>query len=141
MAINFIGDQVKRPMLKYRSIKFWLKSVIGIHGFKVGNVCYIFCSDEYLKSINLQYLNHDYFTDIVTFDYSVGNLIQGDMFISIDRVRENALFYHCEISEEFLRVIVHGLLHLIGFNDGEEDEKKLMRFKENEYLDLFKNLK
>lgn len=140
MAIKFIGEQVNRPLLKYRDVKCWLNYVLKANGFKTGNICYIFCNDEYLKNINFEYLKHDYFTDIVTFEYSEENLIHGDMFISIDRVKENALIYQCSIGEEYLRVMVHGLLHLLGFGDKDEEERNIMRLKENEYLYVFNNL-
>ena len=140
MSVNFIGEQVERPMLKFKKVKIWIKSVLKLQGFTDGNICYIFCSDEYLKILNLKYLNHDYFTDIITFDYSNKNLIQGDMFISVDRVLENADKYRCNLNEEFLRVIVHGLLHLCGFKDETDDERKMMRSMENNYLNLFKSI-
>ena len=140
MAIKFIGEQVKRPILKYNSVKKWLNFVLNTNGFKTGDICYVFCNDEYLKDINIKFLNHDYFTEIVTFEYSNENIIHGDMFISMDRVIENASNFECKIEDEFLRVMIHGLLHLIGYADGDEEQKKMMRIMENEYLNIFNKL-
>ena len=94
----------------------------------------IFCSDEYLLDVNRKYLNHDYYTDIITFDYCEGPVLSGDLFISVDSVRENASFYGTEFADELNRVIVHGLLHLIGYDDHAEADIATMRAKENYYL-------
>ena len=94
----------------------------------------IFCSDNYILDINQKYLQHDYFTDIITFDYCEGKTLSGDLFISVDTVRENAIFYGTEFDDELNRVIVHGLLHLIGYDDHSEEDQKTMRSKENYYL-------
>ena len=114
----------------------WLKLVAESEIRRLGEVNIIFCSDPYILDINLRYLQHDYFTDIITFDYCEGDKLSGDLFISVDSVRENALFYGTEFEEELHRVIVHGLLHLIGYDDHSEAEKKVMRSKENYYLSL-----
>ena len=100
----------------------------------------IFCSDNYILDINQRYLQHDYFTDIITFDYCEGNVLSGDLFISVDSVRENALYYGTEFEDELNRVIVHGALHLIGYDDHSEEDIAMMRSKENYYLDLRKSL-
>lgn len=114
----------------------WLKLVAESEIKKIGSIAIIFCSDNYILDVNLKYLQHDYFTDIITFDYCEGNVLSGDLFISVDSVRENASFYGTEFSDELNRVIVHGLLHLIGYDDHTEDEQRVMREKENYYLSL-----
>lgn len=118
----------------------WLKVVAESEIRKLGAVNVIFCSDNYILDINQRYLQHDYFTDIITFDYCEGNVLSGDLFISVDSVRENALFYGTEFEDELNRVIVHGVLHLIGYDDHSEDDIAIMRSKENYYLDLRKSL-
>jgi len=140
MAIVYNSEVVNKPKLRYRSVSKWLKQVVFKYGYITGDLTYIFCSDEYLKEINFKYLNHDYFTDIVTFDYREGNIISGDMFISVDRVKENSEFFNSDLLDEFLRVIVHGLLHLLNFNDGDDQEKMVMREKENECIFMYKEL-
>ena len=115
---------------------FWLKLVAESEIKKLGNINIIFCSDNYILDVNVKYLGHDYFTDIITFDYCVKNILSGDLFISIDTVRDNAEFYKTEFNDELNRVIVHGLLHLIGYDDHTPEEQKIMREKENYYLEL-----
>jgi len=110
--------------------------VIDNEGFKKGDIAVIFCSDSYLLSINKQHLNHDYYTDIITFSYVEEGVISGDLFISIDRVSENARKEQVSKTNELSRVIIHGLLHLCGYNDKEDDEIKVMREKEKEYLSM-----
>lgn len=114
----------------------WLKLVAGSEMRKLGAINIIFCSDPYILDINLKYLSHDYFTDIITFDYCQGDKLSGDLFISIDSVRENAEFYGVEFRDELDRVMVHGLLHLIGYDDHSEEDIAVMRSKENYYLSL-----
>ena len=118
-------------------IKEWLRLVAESEVFTLGNISVIFCSDNYILDINQKYLHHDYFTDIITFDYSEGGRISGDLFISVDSVRENSVEYGTEFEDELHRVIVHGILHLIGYDDHTEDEIKTMRSKEDYYLSLF----
>lgn len=103
----------------------------------LGDISYILCSDNYLLEINRQYLNHDYFTDVITFDYSEENVISGDIFISVDTVADNAKEYNVTFEKELERVMVHGVLHLVGYNDKSDSEVKQMRAKENQYLFLF----
>ena len=117
-------------------IKEWLRLVAESEVFTLGNISVIFCSDNYILDINQKYLQHDYFTDIITFDYSEGGRISGDLFISVDSVRENSVEYGTEFEDELHRVIVHGILHLIGYDDHTEDEIKTMRSKEDYYLSL-----
>ncbi len=112
----------------------WLKFVAESEVRKIGDINIIFCSDNYILDVNMKYLQHDYFTDIITFDYCEDNILSGDLFISIDSVRENAVFYGTEFLDELNRVIVHGLLHLIGYDDHSDSEQKTMRAKEDYYL-------
>ena len=115
----------------------WLRLVAESEIRRVGDISIIFCSDNYILDVNQQYLQHDYFTDIITFNYCEGDKISGDLFISVDTVRENALEYGAEsFDQELARVTVHGLLHLIGYDDHSEADKKIMREKENYYLSL-----
>lgn len=114
----------------------WLKLVAQAESKKLGAVSVIFCSDNYLLDINKKYLNHDYFTDIITFDYCEGDLISGDLFISIDSVKNNSEFYKSCFEDELNRVIVHGVLHLIGYDDHTESDVAVMRSKEDFYLNF-----
>nr|WP_297918890.1 rRNA maturation RNase YbeY [uncultured Allomuricauda sp.] len=115
----------------------WMKRIIEEEGYVVDKLDYIFCNDERLLSLNLEYLGHDTYTDIITFDYSKGRNISGDVFISIDRVRENALKYKEDFEKEFLRVACHGILHLMGYKDKTEAEGLEMRKKEEEKINMF----
>ncbi|MBO5877131.1 MAG: rRNA maturation RNase YbeY [Bacteroidales bacterium] len=114
----------------------WLRLVAESEIRRIGDISIIFCSDNYILDVNQQYLQHDYFTDIITFDYCEGDRLSGDLFISVDSVRENAIEYGTEFKDELNRVIVHGILHLIGYDDHEEEDIKMMRSKENYYLSL-----
>lgn len=113
----------------------WLSKVVVIESKKIGDINLIFCSDDYLLEVNRKYLDHDYYTDIITFDYCVDDEINGDLFISIDRVLENAKKHTTAFSNELNRVVVHGVLHLIGYGDKSPDEKSLMTSKEDFYLE------
>ncbi len=114
----------------------WLNSVVTHEGCLLGEVSLIFCSDDYLLDLNRKYLNHDYYTDIITFDYSESGIVSGDLFISIDRVRENSAENGVMVHMELKRVVVHGVLHLLGYKDKTVSETKLMRDKENWALGL-----
>lgn len=114
----------------------WLKLVAESEIKRLGDISIIFCSDPYILDINIKYLGHDYYTDVITFDYCEGNVLSGDLFISVDTVRENALTYGSTFEEELNRVMVHGLLHLIGYDDHTPEQQKVMRQKENYYLDI-----
>ena len=114
----------------------WLRLVAESEIRRMGEVSIIFCSDNYILNVNQEYLQHDYFTDIITFDYCEGDRISGDLFISVDSVRENAIEYGTEFKDELNRVIVHGILHLIGYDDHNEEDIKMMRQKEDYYLSL-----
>jgi probable rRNA maturation factor len=115
----------------------WLSKVIISENKKEGDINYIFCDDEYLLQINQQYLNHDTLTDIISFDYSVGNELHGDIFISTERVQENAQDFKVTFEEELKRVLVHGVLHYCGYKDKSEKDEQIMRSKENEKIDMF----
>ena len=110
--------------------------VAGSEIRKIGDINIMFCSDNYILDVNMKYLQHDYFTDIITFDYCEGKVLSGDLFISVDSVRENSIEFGTDFEEELHRVIVHGVLHLIGYDDHTEADKKLMRQKENYYLQM-----
>lgn len=115
----------------------WLQSVIISEEKKEGDINYIFCDDEYLHEINVKYLNHDDYTDIISFDNAVGNILHGDIFISTERVSENAEKFQVEFQEELKRVIAHGLLHFCGYKDKTDEEAQLMREKEDEKIKMF----
>ena len=115
----------------------WIDAVIESEGKEPGEINYIFCDDEYLHNINMQYLNHDTLTDIISFDYCIGDLISGDIFVSIERVQDNAKEYEVSFNEELLRVLAHGVLHYCGYKDKTEKEALLMRTKEQEKIDMF----
>ncbi|GAB3712931.1 rRNA maturation RNase YbeY [Flavobacterium koreense] len=115
----------------------WISNVISSENKKEGDINYIFCDDEYILEINKQYLNHDYYTDIISFDYSVGNELHGDIFVSIERVRENAIEFEVTFNEELKRVLAHGVLHYCGYKDKTEEEELLMRSKEDEKIKMF----
>ena len=134
--VRYFTEDIKFNYKERRRTSKWLKLVAESEIRRLGDVSVIFCSDPYILEVNLKYLQHDYFTDIITFDYCEGDTLSGDLFISIDSVRENAAFYKTEFEEELNRVIVHGVLHLIGYDDHTEADKKEMRSKENYYLSL-----
>jgi rRNA maturation RNase YbeY len=134
MGIQYFSEDVSFPKLKKRRTTNWIKQVIIIEGKIVGSISFIFCSDNYLLEVNKKYLDHDYFTDIITFDYVEASLINGDIFISIDRVVENAKEFNTTLENELHRVLVHGVLHLLGYKDKDKKDKKLMTEKEDYYL-------
>ena len=114
----------------------WISSIITLHNCKEDEISYVFCDDEYLHKLNVQFLNHDTLTDIISFDYSVGKNLQGDIFISVERVEDNAKDLGLTFKEELHRVIIHGILHYCGFKDKTESDAKQMRLKEDEALSL-----
>lgn len=124
------------PKIAKRKVSAWVKEVAKRHGYKVGDISYIFCSDEKILEVNRQYLQHDYFTDIITFDYTEEDKISGDLFISLDTVRTNAEQFHASYETELHRVIIHGILHLCGINDKGPGEREVMEREENEALAL-----
>ena len=132
--VSYFTEDIKFNFKEKRLTSRWLKFVAESEAKRLGDISVIFCSDNYILDVNIKYLKHDYFTDIITFDYCEENLLSGDLFISIDSVKENASFYGTEFSDELNRVIVHGLLHLIGYDDHTEEDIAMMRAKENYYL-------
>lgn len=140
-VINFFNEGISYTLRNKTLLRSWLVKCAFAEKRKIDTLNYIFCSDNYLKKINKQYLNHDYFTDIITFSTSDpgDKTISGDIYISIDRVKENAATYGVRINEELHRVMAHGLLHLCGYGDKSEKEKKLMRKKENGCLKKLMN--
>ena len=132
--VSYFTEDIAFNFKEKRLTSRWLKFVAESESKRLGDIAVIFCSDNYILDVNMKYLQHDYFTDIITFDYCEGNVLSGDLFISIDSVRENAVFYGSEFADELNRVIVHGLLHLIGYDDHTEEDIAQMRAKENYYL-------
>jgi len=119
-----------------KNLSNWIQTCIENEGCELGEINYIFCDDAYLLKLNIEFLQHDTLTDIISFDNSLGKLINGDIFISVDRVKENAKEFAVSFSDELKRVLIHGVLHYIGFKDKSEEEKKRMREKENQYLSV-----
>ncbi|MBR1766109.1 MAG: rRNA maturation RNase YbeY [Bacteroidales bacterium] len=140
MSIRFSSQNRNFELCEVEKTKKWLSEVIFRRGKKVGNVSYLFCDDEYMIEVNRQYLNHDTYTDIITFDYVVADFISGDIFISIDRVGENAQQFAVAFEEELRRVIVHGVLHLLGQGDKTDHEAAEMRRQEEEALALWNEM-
>ena len=141
MKDNFqwICQNVEMPALNLPDIEKWIDHVARAHGRILGPLTYIFCDDDKIIEVNRQFLNHDDFTDIITFDYSRGKLISGDMFISLDTVRTNAELVGQTYDNEMLRVVIHGVLHLCGINDKGPGEREIMEREENMALDMLKN--
>lgn len=137
MAIRFSAEDIKYTIKQKRRIVRWIKEIAQGYKKIVGEISIVFVSDEYLLKINNQYLNHNYFTDIITFDYSSMNKIEGDIFISIETVKSNSKEFNSSFNEEILRVIIHGVLHLLGFKDKEPKDKEEMTKNENMALELF----
>ena len=140
MAVYFYNEDYFFLPKNKTEIKKWIKIIISQNNCLSGDINYIFTSDEQLHKMNLEYLNHDYLTDIITFDYSKNNTVNGDIFISIERVMENAEAYHVSFGHELKRVIIHGVLHLIGYKDKTEVESQLMRELEDKALTLIDHL-
>ena len=134
--VSYFKEDTSFAFKEKRLTSRWLKFVAQAEAKKLGDIGIIFCSDNYILDVNIKYLQHDYYTDIITFDYCDGDTLSGDLFISVDSVRENASFYGTEFPVELNRVIVHGLLHLIGYDDHTEEDIAVMRAKENYYLSL-----
>lgn len=132
--ITYNADGVKMPKIRHRDTSAWIKRVAQAHGRKVGEIGYMFVSDEKILEVNRQYLGHDYYTDIITFDYDEGDVLNGDLVISLDTVRTNAEKFGKDYDEELRRVIIHGILHLCGINDKGPGEREIMEAHENEAL-------
>lgn len=136
--INFCIADSNAPRFKRRIIKKWITDAVVHEGFKLGVINYIFCSDEYLLQINQNWLHHDYYTDVITFDFTSDKIISGDIYISLIRIYDNSKKYNVSFNEELFRVLIHGILHLLGFNDSNKSESDIMRMKENHYLKLLR---
>ncbi|MBR6539895.1 MAG: rRNA maturation RNase YbeY [Bacteroides sp.] len=135
--ISYQTDSVSMPPIKRREVSEWIKQVAASYGKKVGDIAYIFCSDERILEVNRQYLQHDYYTDIITFDYTEGKRISGDLFISLDTIQTNAeQFANNDYQRELHRVIIHGILHLCGINDKGPGEREIMEQAENQALSM-----
>lgn len=135
ISFNYETDFEIQDEAKYEA---WLSAIITSEEKREGEINYIFCDDEYLLQINIQYLDHDTLTDIISFDYTVGKEINGDIFISVERVKENAAEYGVSFEEELMRVMAHGILHYCGYKDKSTDDEALMRKKEDEKILIFK---
>jgi rRNA maturation RNase YbeY len=133
--IELFYEDTQTLKLKKSPVKKYINLLINRELKRVGEISIVLCSDKYLLEINIEYLKHNYYTDIITFNYVEGNLISGDLFISVDRVKENSIVFNTGLIKELYRVIFHGILHLIGYNDKTEEEKKIMKTKEDLYLD------
>jgi len=137
VAITFHNESIRFDLKEKIKHKKWIRHFIESNNRVTGDLVFVFTSNEQLKLMNLEYLNHNYFTDVITFDYTEGKITSGDVFISIDQVRENAALYQVEPAEELRRVMIHGVLHLMGYKDGTEEERLAMREKENDALHLW----
>ena len=136
ISLNSV-DVVKPKFIKSRQLKPFIKSLVLSEGLVSGDIAIVFCSDEYLLKINQDFLNHDYYTDIITFDYCENGIVNGDLLISLDRVLENSTKENTSFLEELHRVVFHGVLHLCGFKDKSKKDIEMMRFKESHYLNLY----
>lgn len=135
--INFYFEEVPRFRLKQPFVRQVFREIALLEGSSVGAISVIFCPDDYLLTMNKSFLKHNYLTDIITFDNSEEGVIAGELYISVDRVKENAFKYSVRMKHEIMRVMIHGVLHLLGYHDKTRDERKVMRAKENHYLSLF----
>lgn len=138
MAITYQTEGIKMPQIKKRETSEWIKKVAATYQKRVGEIAYIFCSDDKILEVNRQYLQHDYYTDIITFDYCQGDRIAGDLFISLDTVKTNSEQFNTPYEEELNRTIIHGILHLCGINDKGPGEREIMEAAENKALGLRK---
>jgi len=134
MAITFYAEDIELPKIDQQKITEWIKAVAQSYGKRTGDISYIFCSDEKIIEVNRQYLKHDYYTDIITFDYTNGSKISGDIFISLDTVKSNSEIFQTIYEQELLRTIIHGILHLCGINDKGPGEREIMEKNENKAL-------
>ena len=129
------------PHISHRETTAWVKAVAATYGKRVGEVAYVFCDDEEILKVNRQYLKHDYYTDIITFDYCEGDLLSGDLFISLDTVKSNAELFGKTYEDELHRVIIHGILHLVGINDNGPGEREIMEAAEDKALALLQEMR
>jgi rRNA maturation RNase YbeY len=136
--ISFLTENIKMPKLDRKAVRAWITAVAATYeGRKVGDLSYIFCNDERILEVNKEFLGHDYYTDIITFDYSEPSKISGDMFISLDTVLSNSSKFHTSYDKELMRVIIHGVLHLCGINDKGPGERAVMEAAEEKALDMW----
>ena len=138
--ITYQSEGVRMPNIKKRQTTQWIKAVAASYGKKVGEIGYLFCNDEHILEVNREYLGHDYYTDIITFDYCEGDVLSGDLVISLDTVCSNAELFQKTYEEELHRVIIHGVLHLCGINDKGPGEREIMEAAENQALTLLASL-
>ena len=138
--ISFSSVETTYNLKNKLKVKKWVKSILETEGKMAGDITYVFCSDELMLGMNEKYLKHDTLTDIITFDYSERGKLSGDIFISIERVKENAESFHTTFNQELGRVMAHGVLHLSGYKDKNSEDKKMMRIKEDFYLATYPNL-
>lgn len=136
--IQYIAENTELPVLNKQQINRWIKDTAAEYGKKTGDIAYVFCTDERILEVNKQYLDHDYYTDIITFDYSEGAVISGDIFISLDTVKSNAAEFGVEFHAELHRILIHGILHLCGQDDKTDAQRTEMTRKENQALDKLK---
>ncbi len=141
MAVTYHAEGIKMPDIKKRITTEWVKEVANSYGKRLGEIAYIFCSDQKILEVNREYLQHDYYTDIITFDYTEGDRISGDLFISLDTVKTNAEQFAQSYEEELYRTIIHGILHLCGINDKGPGEREIMEAEENKALALLNEKK
>ena len=139
MPVTFHNEDTKYRPKRLRLLKQWVKSVIEQKHKVLGDVTYVFCSDDFLLQMNQKHLQHDYYTDIITFDYTEAGIVAGDIFISVDRVRENAKTNAVSFEQEVHRVMIHGILHLLGLKDKKKDQQKTMREAENQAITLLES--
>ena len=138
--ITYNAEGIKMPDIRRRQTTAWIRKVAAMHGRKVGEIGYMFVDDERILEVNREYLGHDYYTDIITFDYDEGEVINGDLVISVDTVRSNAAKYGKSYAEELHRVIIHGVLHLCGINDKGPGEREIMEAEEDKALALLRSM-
>ena len=138
--ISYNSENVKMPKIRKRDTSAWIKQVTASYGRKVGEIGYLFVDDEKILEVNNEYLGHDYYTDIITFDYDEGDVINGDLVISLDTVKSNAELFNKPYEEELFRVIIHGILHLCGINDKGPGEREIMEAAENKALEMAKSV-
>lgn len=138
--IDFTTEDITYSLDESNKIINWIENVVNTDNKILGDICFIFCSDDYLLNVNQKYLKHNYFTDVITFDYSADSIISGDIFISIDRVKDNSTIYKSSFQQELLRILIHGVLHLLGYDDKLPEDKSLMTSKEDYYLKRYRNV-
>ena len=138
--ITFQTEDIEMPAINQKKVRGWIKAVAASYGKRMGPISYFFCSDKRILEVNLEYLQHDYYTDIITFDYCEGNKLSGDIFIRLETVHSNAEMLHQSYEQELHRVIIHGILHLCGINDKGPGEREIMEAAENKALELLKTI-